>query len=315
MQSSSDEEEIGKLLMSEVAFNPRKTREKTTQIVFESLDASHFFLELAPVLALYEQGWMTGVTCDVGHEVSTMMPVLEGTAVLDWTMRQNLAGRHVSDYLRHLLLAERAVLMSSASELQIVREIKEQLCYVSMDFACDMAAQQPELAAAASGGRRRPRRCRSRHSRMQSVYELPDGQRLMLGCERFQAPEALFDPSLIGLKSDGLAQLAHRALSYCSAPVRGEMCQHMIVAGGSTMLPNLPERLKQELTVSGTSGGRIRKCYRPEKLRIRAPENRKCSAWIGGAVLASLSTFDKSWITMDDYHETGPSIIMRKCPR
>ncbi len=49
------------------------------------------------------------------------------------------------------------------------------------------------------------------------------------------------------------------------------------------------------------------------RIMIIAPPERKYSAWIGGSILASLSTFKQMWISQQEYEETGPSIVHRKC--
>ncbi len=48
-------------------------------------------------------------------------------------------------------------------------------------------------------------------------------------------------------------------------------------------------------------------------LQMIAPPERKYSVWIGGSILASLSTFQQMWISKDEYEEAGPSIVHRKC--
>lgn len=67
------------------------------------------------------------------------------------------------------------------------------------------------------------------------------------------------------------------------------------------MLNNFPVRLEAELTSSMT-----------QTLKVRAP-GRKYSAWIGGSIAASLSTFASTAITEEEYREEGPSIVHRKC--
>merc|ERR1711872_110889 len=43
------------------------------------------------------------------------------------------------------------------------------------------------------------------------------------------------------------------------------------------------------------------------KIKIIAPPERKYSVWIGGSILASLSTFQQMWISKQEYDECGPS--------
>jgi actin-related protein len=49
------------------------------------------------------------------------------------------------------------------------------------------------------------------------------------------------------------------------------------------------------------------------KVRIIAPPERKYSVWIGGSILASLSTFQQMWISKQEYDESGATIVHRKC--
>ena len=49
------------------------------------------------------------------------------------------------------------------------------------------------------------------------------------------------------------------------------------------------------------------------KVKIIAPPERKYSVWIGGSILSSLSTFQQMWISKQEYDESGPSIVHRKC--
>ena len=70
------------------------------------------------------------------------------------------------------------------------------------------------------------------------------------------------------------------------------------------MIDGLAERMREELL----------KLLPPTRfLRVYAWPERKYSAWIGGSILASLSTFQSMWISKQEYDEAGPSIVHRKC--
>ena len=78
----------------------------------------------------------------------------------------------------------------------------------------------------------------------------------------------------------------------------------MVLSGGSTMYDGIEDRLKSEIT---------KKIPPKMILKIIASEARKYSVWIGGSILASLSSFQHQWVTAEEYHEYGPSVVHRKC--
>jgi actin-related protein len=77
-----------------------------------------------------------------------------------------------------------------------------------------------------------------------------------------------------------------------------------VVLGGTTMFPGIADRMQKEITMLAPSS---------MKIKIIAPPERKYSVWIGGSILASLSTFQQMWISKQEYDESGPSIVHRKC--
>jgi len=70
------------------------------------------------------------------------------------------------------------------------------------------------------------------------------------------------------------------------------------------MYEGFSDRVTRELTALAAS---------PYEINVAAPPERKHSAWIGGSILSSLSTFEQMWISKQQYEEFGPSIVHRKC--
>jgi len=90
----------------------------------------------------------------------------------------------------------------------------------------------------------------------------------------------------------------------CDIDLRRDLFSSVLLSGGNTMFSGLGDRLKQELTILAPS---------TMKVKVITPPGRKYAVWIGGSILASLSTFNQMWINKQEYEETGPCIVHRKC--
>ncbi len=129
-------------------------------------------------------------------------------------------------------------------------------------------------------------------------------QVITIGNERYRCPEALFQPSFLGMESPGIHEIIYNSIMKCDVDLRKDLYGNVLLSGGSTMFPGIADRLARELTSLAPSTMRI-KCI--------APPERKHSEWIGGSILASLSTFQQSWISKEDYDEYGPGVVHSVC--
>lgn len=106
--------------------------------------------------------------------------------------------------------------------------MKEKLCYIGYDIEMEQRLALETTVLVES-------------------YTLPDGRVIKVGGERFEAPEALFQPHLINVEGQGIAELVFNTIQAADIDVRPELYKHIVLSGGSTMYPGLPSRLEREI--------------------------------------------------------------------
>eukprot|EP01094_Clydonella_sp_ATCC50884_P016971 TRINITY_DN2872_c0_g1_i1.p1 TRINITY_DN2872_c0_g1~~TRINITY_DN2872_c0_g1_i1.p1 ORF type:complete len:310 (+),score=84.47 TRINITY_DN2872_c0_g1_i1:30-959(+) len=258
---------------------PASQKEKLTQIMFESFNVPALGFADQAQLALFAAGRTTGVVVMVGDNSTHVVPVYEGrTLNSSFRACNSIGGRDITDYLMKLC-TETGYSFTTTSERDIVADMKHKMAYVAVDFEEEM-----ERAA--------------RSSAVEKSYELPDGQVITLGSERFRAPEILFCPAFRGSTECGMSEMVHCVISACPVQIRAELYRNIVLAGGSTLFPGIAERLTREVSALAPSMAPV--C-------VVAPPERKYSTWIGGSIVASLSQACVHTILKEEYDQYGPA--------
>uniref|UniRef100_A0A8D0HG70 Actin-related protein T3 n=1 Tax=Sphenodon punctatus TaxID=8508 RepID=A0A8D0HG70_SPHPU len=270
------------VLLTEAPLNPLVNREYMAKLMFEKFEVPAFYVAIQAVLALYAAGLTTGCVMDSGDGVTHTVPIFEGYCLPHAVLRLDLAGRDLTDYLMRIL-RESGVSMVTTAEREIVRDMKETLCYVCLDIEEEMTKKPSEV---------------------EKSYKLPDGQVVKVHNQLFRCPETLFHPANVGMESPGIDKLCFNTIMKCDIDLRTSLYSNLILSGGSSLFPGLAERLNKEMTSMVPSGTEV---------KIIASPDRKFSVWMGGSILTSLSFFEEMWITMAEYKEVGSNIVHRKC--
>lgn len=283
-----------KILLTEPPLNPLKNREKMIEVMFEKYGFDSTYIAIQAVLTLYAQGLISGVVIDSGDGVTHICPVYESYALPHLTKRLDIAGRDITKYLIKLLLL-RGYAFNHSADFETVRMMKEKLCYIGYDIEMEqrLALETTVLV---------------------ETYTLPDGRVIKVGGERFEAPEALFQPHLINVEGQGIAELVFNTIQAADMDMRTELYKRIVLSGGSTMYPGLPSRLEREikqLYLERVLKNDIDKLSK-FKIRIDDPPRRKDMVFIGGAVLAGLNkNKDEFWMSKAEYQEMGLKVLSK----
>jgi len=350
--------------------------------MFETLKVPALFLSKDAVLSCYATGRTSGLCVDFGHSGCNITPVVDGYVDPKGLNRSAVGGQCLNVYAKHVLGklvngsahhhyrqsaawvargAEPSPSLHAYLNLEVFRSFRENVCtriVGTEDFpGQSVFSFDPATPSAAL-------------SSLQNIppasYELPDGQKVQVGVERFVVSELICDPSplhsgapessdaeAVGLLGDadlealgcsstalgcsstalGCSSTAQRSLPFSNEPIPYQiidsilkseteqintMFGNLIISGGASNVEGLSERLKFEIEKNISNRSHHLMGNIPLNMRIRyytpGPKEQNISAWLGGSILGSLSSFHDTWISKAEYEERGSSIVDKKCP-
>jgi actin len=249
------------VLLTETPLNPKASRERLTRIFFETFNLPAFFLANTAVLSLYASGCTTGLVLESGEGATYAVPIYEGHALPHATLRLDLGGRDLTDYMDDMLRGthqgrrwdsvERGYgkytgILSSYADYP-PRVIKEELAYVASDFEAEMQKASDSLE-----------------------FESSRGMVITVGNERFRCAEALFQPSLCGIEGPGIHELIFDAVQLCDTDLHADLWGNVLLAGGNTMFVGLADRLQAELQPLAHRSQQMAEGDKPERDRALA---------------------------------------------
>ena len=179
--------------MTEAPNNPDRNKEVMAEILFEKLGIGYFNIEPQAKMTLYAEGEQTGVVLDSGDGVTHVIPIFSNFLLTHQIKRLDIAGRHITNYLTRLLQMK-GYAFNSTADFETVREIKEKYCFVSCDIKSD-------------------RKLDLETSFYNSESKLPDGRKIHISNEKFEAPEILFEPHLVQNEMPGVHEMLYNSIN------------------------------------------------------------------------------------------------------
>lgn len=101
-----------------------------------------------------------------------------------------------------------------------------------------------------------------------------------------------------------VASNVYNCIMKCDTDVRADFFKNVVLTGNGTTSDDFITSVRDQLNSLAPNSMTV---------SVIAPPERSISCWIGGSILASLSTFTEMWVSQAQYDEYGPAIVHRKC--
>ena len=303
------------LIMSEPNKTSVKYRKSCLETSLETFSFPAVSLLRKATASAFASGKPSGLVLDIGASMTSVSPVFDGFVIQKPIIEYpNVGGDLLDTILAEVLKKKRYSVTPfykntvncpshylEASRMAVVRDLKHELCKLSPTPLSGVAGYSNWNMQDDSP------------SRATSV--LPDGTPIDIGPISQVVPELLFDPSPVSVIPNlsssmngfpGIAAAVLECVGNCDVDIRKQVSSDIVLVGGSSLFPGLPDRLLKAVTspLSPPSGIvlPIPKC------KVTAPPvgvDRMSSSWLGCSIVASCATFQQLWISRHQYQEDG----------
>ena len=266
------------ILITESPRTSRENREKLTEILFETFNVKRLHIANSSMVGLFSYGKTSGLIVDSGFNITSTVPIYEGYPLSHASIRINIGGEDLSKNLLSMIQDNLEETYVDIKGRILADDIKEKLGYLllNQDDGDDVKGV---------------------------TYELPDGKKIELSNELYKANEILFNPDEEVKKENGLLSLKNMvidSINKCDNEIKSDIKENICLTGGTTLLKNFPEKLKNEL--SDSSEG--------TNFNLSAEQERLFSTWIGGSIVSSLDNFQFMWVNKKEYNDNGKNLLV-----
>ncbi|PKU85689.1 actin-related protein 4 isoform X1 [Dendrobium catenatum] len=314
------------MLLAEPTSNAPQQRERMAEILFENYKVPALFVAKNAVLTSFASGRATSLVVDSGGGSTTVAPVQDGYVLQKGVATSPIGGEFLTECMMKSLESKGIIFKPRYSfkrkearpgdfqtiDLDFPNTTERYKLYSQRLIASDIkecVCRAPDTPYDESAYANIP----------MTPYELPDGQIIEIGADRFKIPDILFNPSLVqtipGMENfidsspvRGLPQMVIESINKCDVDIRRELFSSILLSGGTASMQQLKERLEKDLMEESPQAARVK------VLASGNATERRFSVWIGGSILASLGSFQQMWFSKGEYEEHGASYIQRKCP-
>jgi len=245
--------------------------------MFEKFKTPSMFLYRRPPLAAYDNGVFTALSFQTDYGVSYAVPLYECYDLPYATIRLEIGGCDLAQYMTKMM-KERGHYFFEDHHC-CYPDFYKKWCYVAEDYKKEeeMFTSNKEISTTVSN------------------------KSITLGKERFQCPEALFQPSLMGINLPGIHDTIYESIMKCDKDLRNDLFNNIVLSGETATFKGIADRVQHEISKLAPS-------YKVKV--INPPNHTKYSSWIGGTIVATTEIFNTQWwFTKNEYDDYGPSAI------